>query len=91
MDADLVIELTRGALYMTLKLAVPVLVIGLGVGLMVSLFQAATQIQEQTLAFIPKILAVVFALIVLMPTLLTWTVEYTRESFSLIGEIWGRQ
>ena len=66
-----------------------VIVVGLLVGLMVSIFQAATQIQEQTLAFIPKIIAVVVALVVLLPMLLTWTIEYTRDTISLIGEIWG--
>ncbi|MCA8959271.1 MAG: flagellar biosynthetic protein FliQ [Planctomycetes bacterium] len=64
---------------MVMQLSLPLLAVGLIVGLSVSLFQAMTQIQEQTLAFIPKILAVVATLIFLLPTLLRWTLEYTSR------------
>ena len=86
MELDQVVDVTRTALIMVLKLSVPVLSIGLLVGLSVSLFQAVTQIQEQTLAFIPKIVAVVLALIVMLPMLLSWAVQYTRDTLgSLVG------
>ena len=78
MEPDQVVDISRAALYMVLKLSIPVLMVGLVVGLSVSLFQAVTQIQEQTLAFIPKIFAVVFTLIALLPLLLTWSIDYTR-------------
>ena len=85
---DIVVDLSRGALFMTLKLAMPLLTVGLVVGLMVSLFQAVTQIQEQTLSFIPKILAVVLTLILLAPTMLTMAVEYTSVTLEALSGIW---
>ncbi len=85
---DIVVDISRQALIMTLKLAFPLLAVGLVVGLMVSLFQAVTQIQEQTLAFIPKILAVVLTMIFLLPTLLTMAVEFTGNTLSLLSGTW---
>ncbi|MGE3164243.1 MAG: flagellar biosynthesis protein FliQ [Planctomycetota bacterium] len=81
---DGVVDLLREALFVTLKVSLPILGIGLLVGLAISLFQAVTQIQEQTLTFIPKILAVVATTIFMMPLLLTWLLEYTREVFERI-------
>ena len=81
---DRVIDLSREALVVTLKLSLPLLSVGLVVGLMVSLFQAVTQIQEQTLAFIPKILAVVITLILMLPTLLLIAVEFASETLEMI-------
>ncbi len=77
---DRVIDVFRAALVMVLQLSLPLLAVGLIVGLSVSLFQAMTQIQEQTLAFIPKILAVVATLIFMLPTLLQWALEYTAKT-----------
>ena len=74
-----VIDMGREALMVALKLSVPLLAVGLLVGLSVSIIQAVTQIQEQTLSFIPKILAVVGTLILLMPWMLNLIVEYTRD------------
>jgi flagellar biosynthetic protein FliQ len=73
-----VVDAGREALGVALKLSVPLLAVGLVVGLSVSIVQAVTQIQEQTLSFIPKILAVVATLLFLMPWMLTVIVEYTR-------------
>ena len=86
---DLVIDEARAALVMVLKLSMPLLAVGLVVGLMVSLFQAVTQIQEQTLAFIPKILAVVATMIFLLPVLLSMAVEYTAETLNILHSFWG--
>lgn len=77
---DLVIAVFQQALIMTLKLSLPLLGVGLAVGLLVSLFQALTQIQEQTLTFIPKILAVVGTLMLMLPSLLRWVLEYTATT-----------
>ena len=77
---DLAIQVFQQALVMTLKLSLPLLGVGLAVGLMVSLFQALTQIQEQTLTFIPKILAVVGTLMLMLPSLLRWALEYTATT-----------
>ena len=86
---DLVVEITQGALIMTLKLSLPLLGVGLVVGLAISLFQAVTQIQEQTLTFIPKIFAVVLMLMLILPTMLIWIVEYTTELFEMLPRLWG--
>ncbi|MDR2104969.1 MAG: flagellar biosynthesis protein FliQ, partial [Deferribacteraceae bacterium] len=79
MDADLVINLMLGALKIALLVAAPMLLFGLVVGLAVSVFQAVTQIQEMTLAFIPKILAIMICLAVFFPWMLQIIVSYTRE------------
>lgn len=67
MNANEVLEISKEAIWVLIKISVPVMLIAMIVGLIISLFQALTQIQEQTLSFVPKILAVFFALIILMP------------------------
>lgn len=84
MEADtlqLVVDVGREALLTALTLSLPLLAVGLVVGLAVSIAQAVTQIQEQTLSFIPKIMAVVGTLLFLMPWMLRVIVTYTRELF----------
>ncbi len=73
--------MTRRALIITLELSLPVLAVGMVVGFVVSLLQAVTQIQEQTLSFIPKILAVAATLFLTLPWMLNVLVDYTREIF----------
>jgi len=70
-EVDVAIELGRQALMIAFMLAAPMLLTGLVVGLTISILQAATQIQEQTLSFIPKILAMMAALFVFLPWMLT--------------------
>jgi flagellar biosynthesis protein FliQ len=62
-----VLDLARTAIWVTIKVAAPVMLTGLAVGFVVSLFQALTQIQEQTLAFIPKILSIFVVLLLTLP------------------------
>ena len=62
-----VLDLARTAIWVTIKIAAPVMLAGLAVGVVVSLFQALTQIQEQTLAFIPKILSIFIVLMLTLP------------------------
>ena len=62
-----VLDVARETLWLTVKISAPVMVIGLAVGLIVSLFQALTQIQEMTLAYVPKILAIFIALWLFLP------------------------
>ncbi len=81
MTGDLAIQLGRDALMMVMLISAPMLGLGLLVGLAVSIFQATTQIQEQTLAFIPKIIAVFVAVLVFGPWMLAMIVDYTRELF----------
>ena len=89
MDTDLVISLAVGAMELALKVALPLLLVGLVVGLAVSVFQAVTQIQEQTLAFIPKILAIAGVLIVGGPWMLNQLLSYTIDLWSRIPTLIG--
>ena len=76
MSGDLVIQLGQEALMIVLLVSAPMLGLGLLVGLLVSVFQATTSIQEQTLAFIPKIIAVFIAILIFGPWMLRIMVEY---------------
>ena len=64
---------------MTLMTAAPVLIAGMTVGLLIGLFQALTQIQEQTIAFVPKIVAMIMTLSIALPWLVGQMVQYARE------------
>ncbi|GBG09608.1 flagellar export apparatus protein FliQ [Paenibacillus agaridevorans] len=77
MSADFVIGLAGEAVYTVLKASAPMLVLALVVGLLISVFQATTQIQEQTLAFVPKIVAVFVSIIVFGPWILNTVVDFT--------------
>jgi flagellar biosynthesis protein FliQ len=78
------LEIGRNALLMTVMLAAPMMVAALVVGLVISVFQALTQINEQTLTFVPKILAVFGALVVTGPWLMQSLVGYTQGLFNMI-------
>lgn len=78
MSAEFIIGLAGQAVYIVLKVSAPMLVLALVVGLVISIFQATTQIQEQTLAFVPKIIAVLLALLLFGPWILTTLVDFTR-------------
>ncbi len=82
MTVDQATELIRQALTLMLIVAAPMLLIGLFVGLVISLLQALTQIQEQTLTFVPKIAAMIIAAIVLMPWIGQHLLEYTTSMFT---------
>ena len=81
MSGDLVIQLGQEALMVVLIVSAPMLGLGLAVGLAVSVFQATTSIQEQTLAFIPKIIAVFVAILVFGPWMLRIMVEFFSGIF----------
>jgi flagellar biosynthetic protein FliQ len=83
-SAEFVIGLAGQALFTVLKVSAPMLGLGLIVGLIVSVFQATTHIQEQTLAFIPKILAVFAALLLFGPWILNTLVDFTSR---LLGNL----
>jgi len=82
MNADAAIDLTRQAISLVIVLALPVLGAGLAVALIVSLLQAVTQVQEQTLSFVPKIVAMLLALVVFGPWMMTRVVEFSRQMFA---------
>ena len=87
MDPQEAIDLGREALWTMLLIGSPVLVAGLIVGLVIGLFQALTQIQEQTVAFVPKIVVMLLVLSVSLPWLIAHMLQYTTE---LIAGIPGR-
>lgn len=85
----MVIILAEQSIFTVILISAPMLLIALAVGLLVSVFQAMTQIQEQTLAFIPKILAVFISLVVFGPWMLTLLLDYTRDLFQQLPRIIG--
>jgi flagellar biosynthetic protein FliQ len=84
MNPDTVMSLGSRALEITLMLAAPLLLVALVTGLIVGAFQAATQINEQTLSFIPKLVAMALVLVIAGPWMLKVLVSYTRELFESI-------
>lgn len=86
MTVDAVSEMTSNALFLIIKVSLPVLLVSLVVGLIISIFQTVTSIQEQTLTFVPKIVCVFVALAVVGQWMMSSMVEYATElwsSFSL--------
>ena len=81
MTPEFVIGFARQSIELTLVIALPMLGVGLGVGVFVSILQAATQIQEMTLTFVPKIIAVFLALLISFPWIMDKMINYTREIF----------
>jgi flagellar biosynthetic protein FliQ len=79
MDPQSAVDLVREAIIMALVVSAPVLIVGMGVGLVVGLLQAVTQIQEQTLSFVPKVVAALAVLTVSMPWVVSRMVEYFRD------------
>ncbi|MNI79085.1 Flagellar biosynthetic protein FliQ [compost metagenome] len=79
MNTEFIIGLAGQAVYLVLETSAPMLILGLVVGLLVSIFQATTQIQEQTLAFVPKIVAVLLALLIFGPWIITKIVDFTSQ------------
>ncbi|WP_379126553.1 flagellar biosynthesis protein FliQ [Paenibacillus sp. sgz500958] len=90
MNTDFVIGLAGQAVYIVLQTSAPMLILGLVVGLIVSIFQATTQIQEQTLAFIPKIVAVMLALLIFGPWILTKLIDFTSQILGNLDQFIGR-
>lgn len=82
MTVDAVMDMVSQALYIVLKVSLPVLLVSLIVGLVVSIFQTVTSIQEQTLTFVPKIVSIFVALIFLGSWMMTTMVEYTVQLWS---------
>jgi flagellar biosynthetic protein FliQ len=82
MELTSAMELGRDALWMTLTIAAPILVIGLVIGLIVAFFQAVTQLQEQSLTFVPKIAAMVVAAAFFIPWIAERMLEYARDMLS---------
>jgi flagellar biosynthesis protein FliQ len=84
MTPESIMSLGRHAIEVTLMISAPLLLVALGIGLIVSIFQAATQINEATLTFIPKLIGIFVVLVVAGPWMLTVMLDYMRE---MLGNI----
>lgn len=84
MDQGLAILMLREAILLIIKLSLPILVVALAVGVIISLLQALTQIQEQTLTFVPKMLAVFGLLVLLLPFMFGSLQDFAEDLFNLI-------
>jgi flagellar biosynthetic protein FliQ len=84
MNEIAVLEIGREAVFVILKTAGPIMAIGMLIGLIIALFQALTTIQEMTLTFVPKIMVIFVAMIVLLPFMMTTVVEFGRTLFDRI-------
>ena len=79
MDTPEVLEICQEAIFVLLKCVLPIMSVALFVGLIISLFQALTQIQEMTLSFVPKIVAVFIAMILLFPYMISTMTDFARS------------
>lgn len=89
MDSQLVLTIGQQGLYLLLMVSAPMLLTVLAVGLIVSVFQAATQINEATLTFIPKLLSAVAVMAVAGPWMISSIVEYLQRTLQMIPQIVG--
>ncbi|HUV31664.1 MAG TPA: flagellar biosynthesis protein FliQ [Acidobacteriota bacterium] len=89
MTPQMVVSIGREALTVVVLVAGPMLAFGLLVGLIVSIFQAVTQINEMTLTFVPKILAVALALLLFLPWMINTLTDFARHMFDLIPGLVG--
>jgi flagellar biosynthetic protein FliQ len=87
MNADFVLDIGKQALILVLLLGAPMLLLGLAVGVLVSILQSVTQIQEMTLTFVPKIVAVVMALIFFGPWMLRLLTSFTLQLFERLPDL----
>ena len=89
MNRDVIVSLTVDMMQLAFKVALPVLGVGLIVGLVVSVFQAVTQIQEQSLSFIPKLIGLAVVIVVFGPWMLDQLIGYTTGLYSQIPQLTG--
>jgi len=85
----MVVAIGREAIMTVLMLAGPMLLFALIVGLVISIFQAITQINEMTLTFVPKILSIIVALLIFLPWMINVVTDFTRHMFELIPTLSG--
>lgn len=89
MDQDTVVSLATHAMTLAMEVAGPMLLVGLVIGLVVSIFQAVTSIQEQTLSFIPKIIGLAALIVILGPWMLDQLVTYAQNLYMSIPQMIG--
>jgi flagellar biosynthetic protein FliQ len=85
METTEVLEISRQAIFVLLKCSLPLMLVALVVGVVISLFQALTQIQEMTLSFVPKIVAIFIVMILLLPFILDTMRDFSAELFQKIA------
>ncbi len=84
MSQEMVVSIGREALTLTLMVSGPMLMFGLIIGVLISIFQAVTQINEMTLTFVPKIIAVATSLLLFLPWMINLIVDFTNRMFAII-------
>ena len=87
MESAEVLDLGTQAIWVLIKVSTPLMLVALIVGLIIALFQALTQIQEMTLTFVPKILAIFFTIVLLMPFIITALQDFSNDLFDRIVAI----
>ncbi len=87
MSESVFLDLLQETIFLILMLSAPVLVVALGVGVLISLIQAVTQIQEATLTFVPKILSCLVALVMASPWMLNFYIDHTRKILQSLAMI----
>ncbi|HEY6228587.1 MAG TPA: flagellar biosynthetic protein FliQ [Verrucomicrobiae bacterium] len=87
MTPEFAVELVKNLMFQAIALAAPVLIVGMVIGLAVSLFQAVTSIHEQTLSFVPKALGIVGVTIILLPWLMRTSIEFATSVLQRIPEM----
>jgi flagellar biosynthetic protein FliQ len=87
MDQDTVVSLATQAMTLAIEVAGPMMLVGLAIGLVVSIFQAVTSIQEQSLSFIPKIVGLAAVIVILGPWMLDQLVNYTQNLYLSIPQL----
>jgi flagellar biosynthetic protein FliQ len=87
MNEVAVLEVGRDALVVILKSSGPIMLVGLLVGIVIALFQALTTIQEMTLTFVPKIIAIFISIVVFLPYMMTTVIEFANTLFDRISNI----
>lgn len=87
MSEEMVLDIFREALVLSIKLAGPLLLISMIVGLVIAILQAATQVHEQTLTFVPKALTIVVLLLLMAPMMMNWCSEFVTHIFDIINQV----
>ena len=87
MSEAMVLDIFREALVLSIKLAGPLLLISMIVGLVIAILQAATQVHEQTLTFVPKALTIVVLLLLMAPMMMNWCSEFVTRIFDIIDQV----
>ena len=87
MNQESVYQLVSSGLMLAMKMALPIILVALGVGILVALFQALTTIQEMTLTFVPKIIFVFLAISIFFPYISNILVSYTQSIYSMISTV----